>query len=270
MRNLLLTLLAILLLGSSAGSAQPLRTGAPRNPQTSAIGTRPALPSSVTSPVMLPVPGSVAPGTIPTPIVGVLGALSPMPGTAAAIAGGALGSVTTCAGAPSFSLDASSASPFNGALTTPPLPGATVPPNPSFGSSIASGGCNPVTGAQDALEALGVTTLIAPIPGLATVTTPTYTDATVPTTITEAGPSGFSPLIVVPSIMPVSPCTTTIVPPTTPFPSIIPTTTPSILPMPTLTPAPSTLSATLLTAPTVLTTGSLDMTTTSGLPVPGC
>jgi hypothetical protein len=137
-----------------------------------------------------------APGTIQAP---ALGTIRIAPGTPAIVAPGAVGAIAICGAAPGFSLDASIALPLSGALATPPLPGATVPPNPSFNPSIASGACNPAIGAQNIVEALGIAAVVAPIPGLATIEASTYADATVPTAMTEAGATGMSPLIVVPS-----------------------------------------------------------------------
>jgi hypothetical protein len=58
--------------------------------------------------------------------------------------------------------------------------------------------CNPTAAALDATEALG-NNVASPIPGLATITGPAFSDATIPSAATEAGGAGMSPEIVVPT-----------------------------------------------------------------------
>jgi hypothetical protein len=254
MRNFLLITLALAMLDGSAGLAQPRRAASPRNQPASAMAAGVTVPLTPGVLGAMPGFGGPVPGTIPTPIAGALGTIPGMIGTGATVAAGPIGAITTCARATGFALDASSATAISGALATPPLPGATVPPSPSFGSSIANGGCNPANATQNALEALGVAAVIAPIPGLATITAPTYSDATVPSAMTEAGGSGLSPLIVVPSPLVVSPCGTTTL---MMGGMTVPTTDPTMT-------APTTLSMTSSN----MTTGSLDMAMTQG--IPGC
>jgi hypothetical protein len=200
MRNLTLITLLVVLVGGSPSLAQQTRALSSRaQPAPSIAAPGISLPSVGGVPRTMPALGARVPGTIPTPGAGVLGAIQGMPPTGASVAGAPVGSITTCTGAPAFSLDATSVMPFSGALATPPPPGATAPPNPAFGSSLAIGGCNPATATQDAIEALGAAATVAPTPGLATIDGPTYGDATVPATATQAGGGGLSPLIVVPS-----------------------------------------------------------------------
>jgi hypothetical protein len=253
MRNLILMTSILVLLGCSPSLAQQMRVPTPRNPAATgmaAIGLSMPSPTGVVGGTR-PALGSPVPGTIPTPTAG-LGSIPPMTGTAATIARGPMGAITTCAAAPGFTLDASTAL-ISGALATPPLPGATIPPNPAFGSSLATGSCNPATGTQDALEAFGVAAVVAPIPGLATISGPTYGDATVPMAMTEAGAPGLSPLIDVPSP---SPCG-----PTTMMTTTVPMTDPTMAPSLTMPTTPSTMmtipSSTLLasTPGTVITPG---------------
>src|SRR5262245_47437496 len=114
MRKFLSVTLALVLLGCNASLAQQM--GSPRNRPTSGMPNSGMAASGVTAQGVsapsttgvlgiMPVPGLGAPGTIPT----ALGTIPPMTGTAATIAGGSIGSITTCAAAPGFSLDASSA-----------------------------------------------------------------------------------------------------------------------------------------------------------------
>jgi hypothetical protein len=46
---------------------------------------------------------------------------------------------------------------------------------------------------------LGNSVTIAPIPGLATITAPAFSDATIPSAATEAGGESLSPEIIVPT-----------------------------------------------------------------------
>jgi hypothetical protein len=160
------------------------------------------------------------PGTIRTPGASTLGTIQLVPGTAAALSAGGIGSITTCsttglgAPAPSTAINPSNAVAMTGALSAQPLPGATVP-NSSFGASIMTGACNPATITQNTAEFFN-NTAVAPIPGLATITGPTFSDATIPSAATETGGSGQSPQIIVPTpnIPSASPCVgnTTIAP----------------------------------------------------------
>jgi hypothetical protein len=131
-----------------------------------------------------------------------------------------MGSITTCsttgigASPPSTAIDPSNAVAMTGAMSSQPLPGATTP-NYSFGTSIMTGACNPATITQNTSEFFN-NTAVAPIPGLATITGPTFSDATIPSAATEAGGSGQSPQIIVPTpnVPSASPCVgnTTIAP----------------------------------------------------------
>jgi hypothetical protein len=135
-----------------------------------------------------------------------LGAIQTMVGTPASIARNAVGTITDCpltgAAASNTPFNATFADPLTGALPTQPLPGATLPTAYAFGSSIATGNCDPTASTTATLEALGASVSV-PLPGPATITGTTYSDATIPPTATEAGSAGLSPLIVVPT--PVNP-----------------------------------------------------------------
>jgi hypothetical protein len=61
-----------------------------------------------------------------------------------------------------------------------------------------TGTCDPTASARATIEALGSGVAVS-IPGLATTTEATYSDATIPSTATEAGGAGLSPLIIVPT-----------------------------------------------------------------------
>ena len=149
---------------------------------------------------------AAVPGTIPT--VGVsppspLGAIQFMPGTPATISGGAIGTIMTCpttgmAAAVPGGTDASSAEPTTGMLPPQLPPGATPPAISSFGTSVTTGACNSAASTTDATEALG-NSVTAPIPGLAIITGPAFSDATIPSAATEASAAGLSPLIIVPT-----------------------------------------------------------------------
>jgi hypothetical protein len=206
MRSLIFMTAALVLFGCGSTLAQQRSTSTRNAP---ASGTT----SSAAGPTAPPVS---VPGTIPTPGASPLGAIQLVPGTAAAISAGAAGSITTCssAAAPSAIIDASNAVAMTGAMSTPALPGATVP-NSSFGTSITTGACNPATITQKIAEFFN-NTAVVPIPGLATITGPTFSDATIPTAATEAGGSGESPQIIgpTPDVPSASPCigNTTIAP----------------------------------------------------------
>jgi hypothetical protein len=117
--------------------------------------------------------------------------------------------------APSTAIDPSNAVAMSGALSPQPLPGATAPVN-SFGTSIMTGACNPAAIAQNTAEFFN-NTAVAPIPGLATITGSTFSDATIPSAATEAGGAGLSPQIIgpTPNVPSASPCAGSItIPPT--------------------------------------------------------
>jgi hypothetical protein len=168
----------------------------------------------------MPIPPPVSvPGTIPTPGASALGTIPLVPGTAATISAGAAGAITACAStglgalAPS-AIDASNAVGMTGLLSPQPLPGATAPVS-SFGTSIMTGACNPAAITQNTSEFFN-NTAVVPTPGLATITGSTFSDATIPIGATEAGSSGQSPQVIVPTpnIPSASPCVgnTTIAP----------------------------------------------------------
>jgi hypothetical protein len=208
MRRLILMTAALVLFGCGSTLAQQVRSTSTRNAPTSGIM------SSAAGPISPPVS---VPGTIPTPGASALGAIQLVPGTAAAISPSAAGSIATCssAAAPSTIIDASNAVAMSGAMSTPALPGATVP-NSSFGTSITTGACNPATITQNIAEFFN-NTAVAPIPGLATITGSAFSDATIPSAATEAGGSGQSPQIIspTPNVPSTSPCAGNItIPPT--------------------------------------------------------
>ena len=149
MRSLVFMTAAMVLFGCGSTFGQTTSTPG-RNTQT----TRMTAPTpALTSPIAVP-------GTIPT--LGAkpgsaLGAIQLTPSTSATISAGALGTITTCPvtginAAPSGIVDASSAVAMTGALATPPLPGATIPPNAYFAPSIMNGTCNPTISAQNLTE----------------------------------------------------------------------------------------------------------------------
>jgi hypothetical protein len=189
MRSLILMTAAVVMFGCDSSFAQRVGSARMRN----APGTM----SSTTIPTLGARPGNP------------LGAIELGAGTSASIAPSAIGTITACAiaglgvTASSGIIDPSSAVAISGALATPLLPGATVPPNLSFAPSIANGTCNPAASAQNLTEFFN-NTEVAPIPGLATITGESYGDATIPSAATEAGASGLSPQIIVPT--PASPC----------------------------------------------------------------
>jgi len=126
-----------------------------------------------------------------------LGALGPIPG-------GPIGTITTCptigtaAAMPSTTLDAGNAVGTTGMLSPQLPPGATPSAISSFGTSVMTGACDPTAAAVEATEASG-NSVASPIPGLATITGPAFSDATIPSAATEAGAAGLSPEIVVPT-----------------------------------------------------------------------
>jgi hypothetical protein len=208
MRSLILTAAAIVLFGGSSTLAQPVRSTSTHNAPASGIASSAARSTQPPLGVL---------GTIPAPRASALGTIQFVPGTAAASSAGAIGSITQCPaagiGAPA-SIDASNVMGITGVLPPQPLPGATTP-SFSFGTSIVTGACNPATIVQDTSEFFNNTTVV-PTPGLATITGPAFSDATISSGATEAGSFGQSPEIVVPTpdIASASPCTgnTTIAP----------------------------------------------------------
>jgi hypothetical protein len=178
MRSLIFVTTTMVLLSCSSAFAQ-VRTTSPRN----------ALAMSANP--------TVGPGN-------PLGAIQLNPGALGPIPGGTMGAIMTCptigtaVAMPSTTLDASNAVAATGTLPPQLPPGATPPAIPSFGTSVMTGGCNPTAAVQDATEASG-DSVASPIPGLATITGPAYSDATIPSAATEAGGTGLSPEIVVPT-----------------------------------------------------------------------
>ena len=171
MRSLVLMTAALVLFGCSSTLAQQVPPPLTRNAPAPGIRSSAAGPKM---PPATPIPPPISvPGTIPTPGASPLGAIQLVPGTAAAISPGAAGSITACssgidAAAPSAILDASNAVAMTGTMSTPALPGATIP-NYSFGTSIMTGACNPATITQNTAEFFN-NTAVVPIPGLATIT----------------------------------------------------------------------------------------------------
>jgi hypothetical protein len=189
MRSLILMTATLLVFGCSSTFAQ-VRSTSPRNApainMTSPLGLRATIPSVGASP-------GTALGTIQLN----LGALAPT-------SGGTLGTITTCPttgiapAIPSTTLDASNAVGATGLLPPQLPPGATPSAASPFGTSIVTGACNPTAAAVDSTEALG-NSVAAPIPGLATITGPAFSDATIPSAATEVGGAGLSPLIIAPT-----------------------------------------------------------------------
>ena len=211
MRSLVVMTAALVLFGCSSTLAQQARSTSTRNAPTSGTTSSPAGPTA---------PPVSVPGTIRTPGASTLGTIQLVPGTAAALSAGGMGSITTCstgmgAAAPTIAIDPSNAVAMSGALSPQPLPGATAPTY-SFGTSIMTGACNPATITQNTAEFFN-NTAVMPIPGLASITESTFSDATIPSAATEAGGSGQSPQIIspTPNIPSASPCAGNItIPPT--------------------------------------------------------
>jgi hypothetical protein len=213
MRSLIVLTTAVVMFSCDSSFAQQVGSARMRN----APGTM-----SSTTTTTLPTMARPAPALGTIPLLGArpgnpLGAIQLGAGTSASIAPGAIGMIATCAtagsgvAASSGTIDASSALAISGALATPILPGATVPANLSFAPSIANGTCNPAVSAQNLTEFFN-NTEVAPIPGLATITAGSYSDATIPSAATEAGASGLSPEIIVPSVSPCVGTTATVNP----------------------------------------------------------
>jgi hypothetical protein len=178
MRSLIFIATTMVLLGCSLAFAQ-VRSMPPRNaPAMSAIPT--VGPSNPLGAIQLN-----------------LGALGPIPGST-------MGAIITCptsgiaAAMPSTTLDASNAVGATGMLSPQLPPGATPSAISTFGTSIMTAACNPAAATLDATEASG-NSVASPIPGLATITGPAFSDATISSAATEAGGAGLSPEIVVPT-----------------------------------------------------------------------
>jgi hypothetical protein len=185
-RLFLMTAAAMVLFGCDSSFAQG---GSTSTRNAAAMRTR-SMPTA--SPMAVP-------GTIPTGAA--LGAINT--GTLGQISTRALGTITACpasgtAAALSAIFNASRADPIYGTLPAQPLPGATVPAAPPFGSSTLTGGCDPNASTLAIIEALGGSVAVT-IPGPAITTASTYSDATIPATATEASGAGLSPLIIVPA-----------------------------------------------------------------------
>jgi len=145
--------------------------------------------------------------TIPTVGAGprnALGAIQLNLGALGSIPGSTIGTIMICpttgiaAAMPSTTLDASNAVGATGALSPQLPPGATPSAISIFGTSIMTGVCNPTEATLDATEASG-DSVASPIPGLATITGPAFSDATISSAAMEAGGAGLSPEIVVPT-----------------------------------------------------------------------
>jgi len=193
MRSLIFITTTILLSGCSLVFAQ-VRPKSPRGAPVMSMSW-PANPRSANP------TGGVGPRN-------ALGAIQLNLGVLSAIPGSTIGTIVTCptagiaAAMPSTTLDASNAVGATGILSPQIPPGATPSATSSFGTSIMTGACNPAAAALDASEASG-NSVASPIPGLATITGPLFSDATIPSAATEAGGAGLSPEIIVP--MPDSP-----------------------------------------------------------------
>lgn len=195
MRRVALIAAAVLAFGSGPAFAQVgITRNAPamRAPSLLPMRAAPAVPGTAPR---IGTGSNVALGTIPSTL-----------GTSATIAGGAVGSITPCTmsgSAATAPFNATFADPITGALPPQPLPGATLPPAYAFGPSTTTGACNPAAATTAIIEALGASVDVT-IPGLASTTTQTYTDATIPPTAVESGAAGLSPQLIVPTPVPPS------------------------------------------------------------------
>jgi hypothetical protein len=140
--------------------------------------------------------------TIPAVGVGprnALGAIQLNLGALGSIPGSTIGTIMICpttgiaAAMPSTTLDASNAVGAMGTLSPQLPPGATPSAISIFGTSIMTGACNTL----DATETSG--NVASPIAGLATITGPAFSDATISSAAMEAGGAGLSPEIIVPT-----------------------------------------------------------------------
>jgi len=186
----LISVIATVVLFSASSSFAQVGSTAPRN----ASAMNMTLPMSTRSTIPLIAATAATPlGAIQTN----LGVLGPNPGSP-------IGTITTCsttgigAAVPSTTLDASNAVGATGMLSPQLPPGASPSAASSFGTSVMTGGCNATAAAVEATEASG-SSVASPIPGLASITGPAFSDATIPSAATEAGGAGLSPEIVVPT-----------------------------------------------------------------------
>src|SRR5215475_13195017 len=234
MERLLLTLLAVALLGCGTAEAQmtlpnPGRT-APMRPQAPTLMTTPspmAVPGTattgsvtpgplVTAPSPMAVPGTVTAGSVTSGGLGTvqlyLGILAPFPGAS-------LGDILVCpttiigptspAAANVASVNAAlmaspsaSVGPFNPSVSAPPFV-PSLPITLPFGTITTSSICNPTATMTDSASLPSTvdqtSSLVgSPVPLSApssTVATPDFSDATVPSGATAPG---MSPLISVP------------------------------------------------------------------------
>ena len=187
----LISVTATMVLFSASPSFAQVGSTAPRN----APAMNMTLPMSTRS--AIPLIGATT--AIP------LGAIQFNLGVLGPNSGSPIGTITTCpttgivAAMPSTTLDASNAVAATGMLSPQLPPGASPSAVSSFGTSVTTGGCNVTAAALDVTEASG-SSVASPIPGLATITGPAFSDATIPSAATEAGGAGLSPEIVVPTI----------------------------------------------------------------------
>ena len=189
MRNAILTATAMVLFGCNLAYAQVGSTsprGAPLINMTSPAGLGNGIPTVGANPTN-------ALGTIQLN----LGTLGPTPGST-------IGTIMACppsviaAPMPSTTFDASNAIGVTGTLSPQLPPGATSSAVSSFGTSSITAVCDPAAAGAVAAESSGMD-VTSPIPGLATITGPAFSDATIPSAATEAGAAGLSPEIVVPT-----------------------------------------------------------------------
>src|SRR6476661_8351371 len=233
MYRLLLTVLAVVLLGCGTAEAQmtspnPSRTLPVRRPSPS--------PTLMTAPSLMPVPGTLTAGSVTPGGLGTvqlyLGILAPFPGTslggiATCPAAGIMGPTSTGAASGAtvsgglVSSPSASAGASNFSISSPPI----VPPIPitdPFGTITASTFCNPTATMTDpaslastvdpTLTSTTDSTLTSalvgsPVPLLtpsSTAAAPDFSDATVPSGATAPG---MSPLIpVAPPILSLTTC----------------------------------------------------------------
>jgi hypothetical protein len=187
MRSLVLMTAALVVFGCNTTFAQ----------QTRPMSTRNAPTTGMTSPAAVP-------GAIPTIGAGLGTALGTINmGTMGQVSGSTIGRITACptagpAASPSTPFTATTGDPLLGTLPPAILPGATIPAAPPFGPSTMTGTCDPTASTQAIIEALGSSVAVT-LPGLATTTGVPYSDATVPSSALDAGGSGQSPQLLVPT-----------------------------------------------------------------------
>jgi len=231
MYRLLLTVLAVALLGCGTAEAQMTSP----NPSRTLPVRRPS-PALMTAPSLMPVPGTVTAGSVTPGGLGTvqlyLGILAPFPGTslggiATCPAAGIMGPTSTGAASGAtvsgglVSSPSASAGASNFSISSPPI----VPPIPitnPFGTITASTFCNPTATMTDPASLVSTVdpTLISttdstltsalvgsPVPLLtpsSTAAAPDFSDATVPSGATAPG---MSPLITVaPPILSLTTC----------------------------------------------------------------